>query len=446
VETDLDAVRHNARVLRDIAGARLMAVLKADAYGHGAALTARAAMEGGAAWLALATLEEAAALRACGIEAPILLLGYVAPEQMRAAVALRLAVSVGDWGAARALSDAAAAVGTVAAAHLAVDTGMSRLGLFPAEAPALLQRAKELPALRFEGIYTHLSTADGEWAASEREAQNAACRAEDSQSSVLSPQSSALSPQHSALSTQSSVLSPQPSALSPQSSALSPQSSALSTQSSALAYAHLQLDRFDALLAELEGAALRPPLAHAANSAALLRLPRAARYQLARPGLALYGLPPFSPHDAPDAARRAAMRALRPALAWRTRLARVAELPAGTPVSYAAAYVTPGHRRIATLPVGYADGLRRSPPWRAVLVRGRRAPIVGRICMDYAMCDVTHIPGAAQGDEATLLGAQGDEHICAAEAAGWLGTSVYELLTSIGGRVPRLARVNAGVL
>lgn len=405
VETDLGAIRHNARVLRGLAATPLMAVLKADAYGHGAALAARAALDGGAEWLALATLEEAAKLRAHGVDAPILLLGYVPPEQMRAAVALRLAVTVGDWGGAQALARAAAEADAVAAAHLAVDTGMSRLGLLPADAPAFLRRAAGLPGLRFEGIYTHLATADGEWA-SERGTGNGEWGTENlAASSEAVPRS-------------------------PLSRSLLPGD----------AYAHLQLDRFDALLAELEAGAARPPLAHAANSAALLRLPRVERYQLARPGLALYGLPPFDPADAPDERRSAAARSLRPALAWRARIARVAELPPGTPVSYGAAYVTPGWRRIATLPVGYADGLRRSPPWRAALVRGQRAPIVGRVCMDYAMCDVTHIPGAAPGDEATLLGTQGNDCITAAEAAAWLGTSVYEVLTSIGARVPRVPR------
>jgi alanine racemase len=414
VETDLDAIRHNARLLRGLAGAPLMAVLKADAYGHGAALAARAALEGGASWLALATLEEACALRAHGIDAPMLLLGYVPPEQMRAAVELRLAVSVGDWYAAQALSAAAEEAGTMVVAHLAVDSGMSRLGLFPADAPALLSRAAALPGLRFEGIYTHLATADGEWVA-----ECGAWSGERSAGSATTAECRA----------QQEIRQHRPS-----------RSPFTRSPFPGEAYAHLQLDRFDALLAELEAAALLPPLAHAANSAALLRLPRVARYELARPGLALYGLSPIDPADAPDERRRDAIRALRPALAWRTRVARVAELPPGTPVSYGAAYVTPGWRRIATLPVGYADGLRRNPPWRAVLVRGQRAPIVGRICMDYAMCDVTHIPGAAQGDEATILGPQGDDCISPAEAAGWLGTSVYELLTSIGGRVARRAR------
>ncbi|KPV48014.1 alanine racemase, partial [Kouleothrix aurantiaca] len=192
--------------------------------------------------------------------------------------------------------------------------------------------------------------------------------------------------------------------------------------------AEAQLARFTGLLRELEAAGLRPPCAHAANSAALLRLP-AARLDMARPGIACYGLAPSAAAPLPPD--------FRAALSFHTEVAQVKELPAGAPVSYGGTWVATRHSRIATIPVGYADGLRRAPPWREVLVRGRRAPIVGRICMDYAMLDVTDIPGVRRGDPVTLIGQQGDDTISADEVAGWLGTISYEVVATILPRVPR---------
>jgi alanine racemase len=189
-----------------------------------------------------------------------------------------------------------------------------------------------------------------------------------------------------------------------------------------------QLDCFIAVVDDAQRAGWRFPVVHTANSAAALWRPES-RLDMVRAGIALYGV---APGDGPLPA------GFRPALAFRTRVVRLADLPPGSPVSYGGDYVTDGARRIATIPAGYADGLRRSPPWRAALVRGRRAPIVGRICMDYAMLDVTDVPGAAVGDEVTLLGTQGQETITAEEAAGWLRTNAYEVVATI---LPRGQRV-----
>lgn len=389
IETDLDAIAHNTHILHTHAGSdiQLMAVLKADAYGHGALHVARAALAHGATHLALATLDEAATLRQAGIDAPILLLGYTPPWQAHAAAQLGLAVTIFDAEVTCALATAAESLGQPVIAHVKVDTGMSRLGLMPDRVLAFMRWARTLPGLVIKGIYTHLATADGDWTMSEG-------RVDDRRAPL-----------------------------------------------DQRAYAHMQLDRFDALLDTLRAADLCPPLVHAANSAALLRMSRAVGcgMNLVRPGLALYGIAPFDPVAEHDERVRNVAAALRPALSWRTRIARVADLPADTPVSYGATYRTSGVCRIATLPVGYADGLRRSPPWHEVLVRGQRAPIVGRICMDYVMCDVSAIYGAAVGDVVTLIGADGEERITVEEVADWLDTSVYEVLTSIGGRVPRYA-------
>jgi alanine racemase len=175
---------------------------------------------------------------------------------------------------------------------------------------------------------------------------------------------------------------------------------------------------------------LRPTLVHAANSAATLRFPRS-HYQLVRPGIALFGLNPSAETPCPAD--------FRPALAFKCQVAQVKELPAGSDIGYGRTYRTPAPARIAVIPVGYADGFRRGPQhWGQVLVRGRRAPIVGRVCMDQTMIDVTGIPDVRQGDEVVLIGAQGGERLTVDEVAARLGTINYEVVSEILARVPRI--------
>jgi Alr-MurF fusion protein len=355
---DLDAIAGNVRALQTFAGVPLMAVLKGDAYGHGAVRVARAASRAGAYAMAVATIGEARMLRTADIAGPILVLGYTAPWQAHEAARLGLACTVFDHEAALALSAAGVEHDHPLPVHVKVDTGMGRLGLPPAEVGPFLAWMQTLPGLALAGLYTHFADAD-------------------------LPDSD---------------------------------------------YTSLQHSRFTGLLTALEAAGLRPPLVHAANSAAALRLPNT-RFDLIRPGIALYGLAP-----GPDIALPPGFQ---PALSFHSEVAQVREHPAGTPLSYGGAFVTQRPSLIATIPVGYADGLRRSPPWRAVLVRGQRAPLVGRICMDYALLDVSDIPDVKRGDAVVLLGTQGAERISADEVAGWLGTISYEVLTSILPRVPR---------
>ena len=355
---DLDAIAHNTWRLRAIAGVPLMAVVKADAYGHGAVRVARVALAHGAEWLAVATLGEACSLRDADVHAPILALGYTTPWQAREAALLDVAGTVFDLETAYALSNAGCELSREIAVHVKVDTGMVRLGLPPEELPLFLAQLAELPYLRVEGVYTHLATAD----------------------------------------------------------------------SADETFARRQLARFDRALAETTAAGLRPPLVHAANSAACLRFPEA-RYDLVRPGIALYGLPPADDMPLPPD--------FQPALSWHTEIAQVRTVPTGTPISYGGHFVTRRPSRIGTIPVGYADGFRRSPPWREVLVRGHRAPVVGTVCMDYAMLDVTDIEGVQRGDPVVLIGVQGGDHITAQQVAGWLGTSHYEVIATILARVPR---------
>ena len=364
LDVDLDAVAHNVRAVRTLVGpdVALMAVLKADGYGHGAVKVARTALNNGASWCGVASLNEAAVLRNAGIEAPILILGFTPAWHAREALLRDVALTVYDLDVARVYSRAARELNRVARVHIEVDTGMSRLGVLPEAAPAFIGAVAALPAVQVEGLYTHFSSAD-----------------------------------------------------------------------SNEAYTRLQLARFEQVLSaigDLPG--LR--YVHAANSAGALAYPEA-RFNLVRIGLAMYGLNPFHP-----ASLRPAGLTLRPALTWKTTIAQVKTLPPGTPVSYGNRFVCQRETTIAVIPVGYADGFRRAPhTFGEVLVRGRRAPIVGTVCMDQAMIDVSHVPGVRLGDEVVLIGQQGDERITAEDVAARLGTISYEVVSAILPRVPRVS-------
>lgn len=360
VRVDLRAITHNARRLVAIAGVPLMAVIKADAYGHGAEVVARAALDGGATALGVATLGEALRLRDAAIDAPILALGYTDPANAETLAARSITCSIFDAEVGAELGARARALGKDIVAHVKVDTGMGRLGAAPKDTLPLLRALAGMPGLQIEGIYTHFATADSADETFTRE----------------------------------------------------------------------QIAIFDGVLAEAEAAGLRPPIAHAANSAGTLRHP-SARYDLVRCGIALYGLDPDSETPKPED--------FRPALSLVTRIAQIKTLPAGASVSYGRRWTAARPARIATLPVGYADGIRRAPAWREALVGGRRAPIVGRICMDYCMLDVTDVPGIEGGDEVILFGRQGTEIITLEEVAGWLGTIPYEVACAITERVPHIA-------
>lgn len=363
VEIALDAIAQNVRRLVELVGpdVAIMAVLKADGYGHGALKVAHTVLNNGAKWLGVACLGEAIALRRAGVVAPILILGYTPAWQARDAVLHDVSVTIFSKEVAEALSRAALSLNRVARAHVKVDTGMGRLGLLPEEVLPFVRDVRRLPALEVEGIFTHMAAAD-----------------EDD-----------------------------------------------------LSYTYWQLERFEQVLAALRAEGLLPPYIHAANSAALLRVPES-RYNMVRPGIALYGLNPSPVVPLPEG--------FRPALSFKCQVAQVKELPEGSYVGYGRAYCTKRRERIAVIPVGYADGFRRGPThWGEVLVRGRRAPIVGRVCMDQTMIDVTDIPDVRQGDEVVLIGSQGDECITVDDVARRLGTINYEVISEILARVPRMA-------
>ena len=361
VEVDLEAIAHNVQRIVEMVGPKVivLAVLKADGYGHGAIRVARTALNNGARYLGVASINEGMILRRAGITAPILVLGYTPAWQARELVLNGLSATVFNLDVARALSRAAADLNGRILTHVKVDTGMSRLGLMPDEVLPFILELQRIPNLVPEGIFTHFSVAD--------------CDPD---------------------------------------------------------YTQRQLDRFLKVLETLSEAGVRPPLAHAANSAGLLTLPES-HLDMVRPGIALYGLNPSSQVRCPPD--------FRPALRFKTQVAQVKVLPPGTYVGYGNTYQTGGEQRIAVLPVGYADGFRRAPRhWGEVLVRGQRAPLVGRVSMDQTMIDVTAIPGVRQGDEVVLIGEQGNEQISAEEVAERLGTISYEVVSEILARVPRV--------
>lgn len=351
------AIAANAAALADfVSPAGLCAVVKADGYGHGAPMTARAALDGGATWLAVALLDEGLDLREAGISAPILVLADVPGESLSEAAEADLTVTVSSSSSLEQLL----AASPRPAFHLKVDTGMHRLGCDPGEAPGLLRKATEAGAPA-GGMFTHLAVAD-----------------DPSQEAITSA----------------------------------------------------QIDRLADLAAELSASDQLPPLVHAANSAGALFHP-ASRLDLVRCGIALYGQAPDAGAGFPSGLD------LRPALTIRSRVVAVRTVPEGEGVSYGWIRRLPAMSRIATIPIGYADGVPRCLGQVAaeVLIRGQRCPLAGRVTMDQLMVVVP--PDVEPGDEVVLIGTQGEQKVTLDDWAAAAGTINYELLTGFGGRLPR---------
>jgi len=360
-EVDLAALRSNARLLKGIAGrAAVWAVIKADAYGHGAVAVARALgqeVDG----LAVSLVEEGIELRAAGVKSPILVLGAYYGRHHDDVVAQRLTPVVANREDLVRFADAGTRRGHPVDVHLKLDTGMSRLGVRPDELRPALETLVARPSLRLAGLATHLACAD----AREVEPTEA------------------------------------------------------------------QLARFREGCAVVASAGFPQVVRHAANSAATLRFPEA-RFDAVRPGLALYGTSPVALADGGGSAP-----ALAPVLSFRTRVLAVRELAVGDSVSYGWTWTARRPSRIGTLPVGYADGYPRHVSGAEVLVRGRRVPVVGNVCMDMLMVDLTDVPLAHVGDDVVLIGHMGAAHITIDELAAWAGTISYEVLCGISKRVPR---------
>lgn len=366
-EISLSAFRHNWREIQSLLSpqTRILAVVKANAYGHGALLIAKEAERLGAAFLGVATVEEGVALRQAGSECPILTLGSLYPfaESFAAAIEYRLTLSVASRAALAALLailDKGSTLRRRIPVHLKVDTGMGRIGVLPETALDLAQCAALDARIFLEGIYSHLSSAESD------------------------PD-----------------------------------------------FTRLQIERFSALRERLEKEGIQVPFYHLTGSSGIMKYPES-HFTLVRPGILLYGL---SPDEKPPSVD------VRPVMRLKTRVIFVKRVASGTRLSYGGDFVTKRDSWIATLPIGYGDGYPRALTGLAsALIKGKRQPIVGRICMDMCLADVTEASPVSVGEEVVLLGAQGSERISAEELAQELGTSPYEVVTQIRSRVPRIPK------
>jgi len=361
-EVDLGALAYNYHQLRQLAppAVKFLAVVKADAYGHGAIPVSKKLEELGADFLGVATVQEGVELRDGGIQKPILVLSGVYQEEVEAVLEYHLTPMLYRLEIAEALSAAASIRGKKVPIHIKVDTGMGRIGVLAEEAPDFMNRVQKFENLEIEGIASHFSTADEE---------NSAFAAE-------------------------------------------------------------QLERFSRTIEAMKRLDIDPPYCHIANSAALANLP-SAHFTVVRPGIMLYG-------SYPSPSLKASV-SLRQVMSWKSCVADLKKVPEGYPISYGRTFVTQRPSLIAAIPVGYADGYNRLLSNRGkVLIKGQRAPVVGRVCMDWTMVDVTDIPGVEVEEEVVLMGSQLGQEITPEEMGEWIGTISYEILCSVGKRVHRI--------
>ena len=367
-EISISKLRRNFERVRELAGARrVMAVVKADAYGHGAAQVAKVLAEANASWFGVATVEEALELRKAGVTQPILLLGGLYMSDPAHLVEYNLTPSVSSTARLDTYAECARRFGRPIEFHLKVDTGMGRLGVPLDHLGAFLKHYRELQGLRMSGFFTHLASAE-DLVATQTEEQE---------------------------------------------------------------------DRFRRAFAELRAQGFTPEWIHVSNSAALLGGKVFASENLVRVGALLYGY--CLPLNTLPGRGPATLLDFEPILTLKSRVVYLKDVPSGTPLGYGAAFHTRRLSRIATVPVGYADGLSRALSNRGRAgVRGSSARIVGNISMDLTLLDVTDIPGVEVGDEVVLIGKSGDCSITALEIAREISTVPYEVLCAIGKRVPRI--------
>lgn len=363
LEINLDAIAHNVRTIKEIVGrnTQIIAVVKANAYGHGAVEVSQVALENGVAILAVGVVEEGIILRKAGIKAPILICGLTLEDQLEPLLSYNLTPTICDLQILEALSKVAGENGKTVGIHIKIDTGMGRLGVSPPKTLNFVKKISKMRNIKIEGIFTHLA------ATNEKDG----------------------------------------------------------------IYTKMQFDEYKKALLELEKEGINIPLKHIANSAAILN--SSSMYlDAVRPGIILYGLFP-----SPKSERTVE---LKPAAEFKTKIIFLKKVSPGKSIGYGRTYITTKPTKVATLPVGYADGYSRLLSNKGeVLVRGERAPIIGRICMDLCMIDVTHIPQIQIGDEVVLWGRQGSEIIWAEEIAGKIGSIVYEVICMVDKeRVPRV--------
>lgn len=363
-DVNLDAIRHNVAQIRAMLtrDTRLMIIVKADAYGHGAVPVAKALDENGADAYGVAIIEEAVELREAGIEKPILVLGYTPKEQYGMVVSYGVTQTVFQYDMAQALSIEASSLGKRARIHIKVDTGMSRIG-YPDTKESIeeIKQIAALPGIEIEGIFSHFARAD-----------------ECDKSSITE-----------------------------------------------------QLRRFNSFCALLKKEGIDIPIRHIANSAGAIN-DREANLNMVRWGICTYGIYPS------DEVSKEGL-GLIPAMELRSHVIFVKDVGAGIGISYGSTYVTKSRMRVATIPVGYADGYSRNlSNCGKVIIHGQYAPILGRICMDQFMVDVTHIKDVKQGDTVTLLGRDQDAYISVEELSDWSHSFRYELICTVGKRIPRV--------
>jgi alanine racemase len=361
---NLDAIKHNLLEVRKKLkpDTKLMAIIKADAYGHGAVPLAKSIEDAGKIdAYGVAIIEEAVELREAGIKKPILILGYTPKELYHLVVSFDIAQTVFQFEMAQELSKEAVRQGKTAKIHIKVDTGMSRIGFFDTQDSINeIKRIAKLPNIEMEGIYTHFARAD----------------------EIDKPGT-----MH-------------------------------------------QMNRYIDFVDRLEQEHIQIPIKHAANSAGIIEFPEA-YFNMVRCGIATYGIYPSELVNHEDIN-------LIPAMELKSHVIFVKDVAAGVGISYGATYVTDKKTKIATIPVGYADGYSRNLSNHGkVIIHGQYAPIVGRICMDQFMVDVTDIPDVKQGDIVTLLGRDKEAYISAEELAEWSHSFPYELVCTVGKRIPR---------
>lgn len=369
---DVSAAVENYRLANELGNHPGIAIVKANAYGHGAVPISQALVDAGAPMLGVVTVEEGIELREAGIKVPILVFGGAYGKRYDVMLEYGLTPIIFSREHLEECARSARRAESSWRVHVKVDTGMGRLGILPAELPDLLALARQRPEVVIEGACTHYANSDD------------------------------------------------------------------------LELVTHQRRIFSEALEQLRAAGCPVRIRHISNSGALLNRFAGNEEELSRPGLMLYGYPPFTPVPGTEGARNSS--GLKKVLSWRTTIVHLKAIPAGTPISYSARWISKRPSRIATLPVGYVDGFDRrltgsDRPGFAngqVLCGGRRVPVVGTVCMDLCMIDVTDVPEAAVGSEVVLLGRQGDESIDADELAERTGTVCLQILSSISARVPRI--------
>ena len=354
----MGALAHNYHEIRSriAKGAKLCAVVKADAYGHGAAAVARVALDEGADYLAVATLSEALELRAAGFTTPLLILGLVEPESAREVVDGDITQTVCRMDLVEALSKEAVRQGKTVKVHLTIETGMGRIGVHPKDAAETAKKIAALPNVELEGVFSHFALAD-------------------------IPDKT---------------------------------------------FTRNQVKLFQEACDAIEAAGIKIPIKHIAESAAILEIPDV-HFDMVRAGIIQYGLWPSDEVTRPID--------LRQCMKFCARIVYVKTIQPGESVGYGRKFIAERETRIATLPVGYADGYIRAYAGGTVEVCGKRAPIAGRVCMDQFMIDITDIPEAQMGDVCTLFGS---ETLPTDEVAGWANTINYEVVCLVSKRVPRV--------